>query len=99
MLKKNIHNKILISFFSIKQAGFMEFFFYKKESTSYFPFFIFYRQKAVDKVDDNFKTELISYLIPNAENTEFFVLVQHKLFIVDSEIATDKTRLTSNHNN
>lgn len=52
----------------------------------------------MDKVDDNFKTELISYLIPNAENTEFFVLVQHKLFIVDSETATDKTRLTSNHN-
>lgn len=52
----------------------------------------------MDKVDDNFKTELISYLIPNSENTEFFVLVQHKLFIVDSEIATDKTRLTSNHN-
>lgn len=76
----------------------MEVFFSHKENTSYFPSFIFYHQKAVDKVDDNFKTELISYLIPNSENTEFFVLVQHKLFIVDSEIATDKTRLTSNHN-
>lgn len=52
----------------------------------------------MDKVDGNFKTEFISYLIRNAEKTEFFVLVQHKLFIVDSEIATDKTRLTSNHN-
>lgn len=98
MLKKNIHKKILISFFQLSKQGLIWSFFYKKESTSYFPFFIFYRQKAVDKVDDNFKTELISYLIPNAENTEFFVLVQHKLFIVDSEIATDKTRLTSNHN-
>lgn len=94
MLKKNNHNKILISFFQLSKQGLWSFFFYKKESTSYFPFFIFYRQKAVDKVDGNFKTEFISYLIPNAEN----VLVQHKLFIVDSEIATDKTRLTSNHN-
>lgn len=53
----------------------MEVFFSHKESTSYFPSFIFYHQKAVDKVDDNFKTELIRYLIPNAENTEFLVLV------------------------